>query len=61
MQRTAPNIRTLALRYEIFSEISPYDPTISCEDAFDEWSAIMSTKCTGGMNLVPQTRQKDIS
>jgi hypothetical protein len=46
---------------KIFSGISPHDPAISCEDTFDERGAIMSTICTGCMDLVPQTRQKDIS
>jgi predicted nucleic acid-binding Zn ribbon protein len=44
----------------MFSEVSPHDPAISCEDAFDERGAIVSTKCTGCMDLVPQARQKDI-
>ena len=40
---------------------SPDNPAIGCENAFDEWSTIMSAGCTGRMNLVAQTRQKNFS
>lgn len=43
------------------SEPSPDDPAIGCDDTFDERGTIMSAECTGCMDLVPQTRQKDLS
>jgi hypothetical protein len=42
-------------------ELSPNDPAIGCEDAFDERSAIMSAKCTGRMDFITQTREKNLS
>jgi hypothetical protein len=42
-------------------ELSPNNSAIGGEDALDKWRAVMSAICTGCMNLVTETRQKNLS
>ena len=39
----------------------PDNATVGCENAFGEWSAIMSAESTGSMNAIAKPGQQDFA